>query len=239
MARCSLAVGTEVHLNVDAGRQRVDLLGVAREVGGDVASCDLAGRPPQRVLRHLPVVTTPAGHLCAQVARNPTREQEPAQHGTKRARVHVCAQPRGDRLGCGIRLLGGHAALLQRARGCVTRGVHVLEALDTAMQIHGHEAVAVLREPPDIRPDDARKAHHLVGGKRCPGSREQLALARLHRNAVGQQLDPALLEQLSHRGGGRRPEQLERLRLVRDQLEPGLVQAPLGHVRGREQGELV
>ena len=126
---------------------------------------------------------------------------------------------RGDRLGGGVGLLGGDAALLDRAGGCVTRGVHVVEALDAAVQIHWDEAVAVVGEPRDIRPDDARKAHHLVGGKRRPGSGQQLALARLHRHAVGQQLDAALLEQLSHRGGGRRPEQLERLRLVRDQLE--------------------
>ena len=92
----------------------LELVVPKREVWGQSLAGDLAGRPPQRVIRDAPLLAPAATHLGAHVARRRAGQKQPTQDRTERLRVQVGTGARGDCLGCRIGLLGGHAALLDR-----------------------------------------------------------------------------------------------------------------------------
>ena len=93
--------------------------------------------------------------------------------------------------------------------------------------------------PASCGPDQARQAHHSLGGQRLVRDERQLAVLEARRVARDVQLDPAFVEKLAHRLGGGGAEQLERRLLGGHERQPHLPQATLGHMRSGHQGELV
>ena len=114
----------------------------------------------------------------------------------------------GDRLGGRVRLLGRHAALFDRGGGRVAGRVHVHLAVDEPVQVGGYEALGIMLQAGKKRPAQARKAHDPVGSDVGPWHEHELAVARLGRVPAAVECDAARVEELTHRGGGGRPEDL-------------------------------
>ena len=187
----------------------------------------------------VPVLAAAAADLRAHVARRRPGEQQPAQHRPELLRVELGAGAGGDRLGGGVRLLGGDAALLERAGRRVARRVDVVLAAHEAAEVDRDEPVLVVREAGDLRPGQARQAHHALGGQTARRGQAQLAVAELAGVAARVERHAALLQQLAQRRRGRRAEELERRGLGGHQRQLDLAQAAFGHPRRRHQRQLV
>ena len=125
------------------------------EVRAEIAGGDLRRRPPQRLARGdrrrrrcaRPSRSRPRADLGAQVQRGAADEQHAADDAAERLRVDRRAGRGGDRLGDGVGLLGGQAALLERERGDVARGVDVVDAGDPAVAVDRDEPVPSAGRP--------------------------------------------------------------------------------------------
>ena len=106
------------------------------------------------------------GELRAQVQRRSAGEQEPAQHGTERLGGGAQAEIRGHGFGRRIGLLGREAALLDRERGRVARGVDAARAGHAAVGVDRDEAVVVAGQALDPRALERGQGDRRVRGAR-------------------------------------------------------------------------
>ena len=129
---------------IDSDRALVvghDISGLARlaaEVGSEIAAGELVGWPPQRIVR---CGRRPrAADVGSQVAHGPAGQKRAAKDGPERLGVDLgtCG---GDRLGDGVGLLGGEAALFDWEGRRIARREHVIEAGNPPVRVGVDEAI--------------------------------------------------------------------------------------------------
>ena len=239
--------------------KRVAGLAAGREEPRQVAAADLAGGPPElgaRDAHGCPAQRAGERAVVVEVAAQEQRrlagEDDAAQHAAAGAGREVGAGLGRDRLGRGVGLLGGEAALLDRPGRRVAGGEDVARAGDAAVLVDSDEALGIRRQAGDPRALQARERDHGVGGDQAPvAGRERAADDRLgHRLAL--EADARAIQQAGERIGGHGPEEVQRPRLGRDDRELGAVrqlvrgeqrqlverQRPAGAGRQREQHAL-
>src|SRR5437667_9921759 len=115
-------LGRVVRRQVDLDLERSGLVGggldlesaVAGEEGGEVASDDLAGRPPEWFAGDGAGVAVASVRAAAQIARRAAGEEKPAEYRLESMRLNGGSGLRGDHFGDGVGLLGGDSALVDR-----------------------------------------------------------------------------------------------------------------------------
>ena len=190
--------------------------------------------------------------VAAQVQRRLAGEDDAAQHAAAGSGREVGAGLGGDRLGGGVRLLGGEAALLDRPGRGVAGGEDVARAGDAAVLVDFDEAVGVCRQAGDPRALRERERDHRVGHDQAAvAGRQRVADDRVG-DGFALEADAGAIQQARERVGGHRPEDVQRPRLGRDDRELGSVrelmrgeqrqfverQRPAGAGRQREQHPL-
>src|SRR4051794_13016652 len=138
-----------------ARRRRARPRVAGREPRGEPPRGDLGRRPPQALVGDEALALAP-GRLRPQVARAVLGAQDRAQRRPVRARRAVRAGARGDPLGDGIGLLGGDAALLERARGPVADRVDVVVPAGAQVVVDEQEAGPVVGQARDARAGEQR-----------------------------------------------------------------------------------
>ena len=160
----------QIGLDRDAlGRRQ--LLLVESEVRGEPAPGDLAGRPPERLLRRARGVTRGPAHIRAQVVGRRSSQKQPSQNRAEGARLDVGARSCRDCLRGGVGLLGRDAALLDRAGGCISGGVDVRLPLDRAVRVRPDEPLAVARQSWKGRAPQAGRLITRSAGRDSSGTR--------------------------------------------------------------------
>ena len=161
-----------------------------------------------------------ASRPAVEVARLAAGPEHAAQIGSKGAgstpAPTSAAIASADRVG----LLGRDPSLLDRERGDVADREDPLEADRPAVLVDADEAVGVVGNPGDPPALEARQADHRVGLDLLARRDPQPALLELDRVGAGDDLDPALLQQLAHLLGGATAEELEWRVLGGDDREP-------------------
>ena len=114
-----------------------------RQVGREPLAGDLAGRPPECVVRDAPVLAAAAAHVGTHVARRGAGQKQAAQHGSEWLRFNLGTHARRDCLGGSIGLLTGDAALLDGRVGGISGGVDVMFALHQPVKVDWDEAVGI------------------------------------------------------------------------------------------------
>ena len=159
-------------------RKRVAGLAAGREEPRQVAAADLAGRPPELGAGDAHgCAAQGAGEravvveVAAQEQRRLAGEDDAAQHAAAGTGREVGAGLGRDRLGRGVGLLGGEAALFDRSGRRVAGGEDVARAGDTAVLVDSDESVGVRRQAGDPRALQARERDHGVGGDQAPVAR--------------------------------------------------------------------
>ena len=160
----STGMGVSAHLG--------DVADLAAEVGGQVAPGDLVWRPPQRRARDGRVVAGLAADVGAQIACRSAGQQDAAEDGPKRLRIDLGAQRGCNRLGDGIGLLGGQAALLDREGGGVTRGEDVVTSGDPSVRVGVDEPVASSGDAAQSWADEAGLGDDVVDGQASIAGRD-------------------------------------------------------------------
>jgi hypothetical protein len=166
-------------------------------------------------------------------------EQQPAQHRAEGLGLDGGAEARGDGGGGRVGLLRGDAALLDRERRAVARRPHARRARDRAVLVGGDEPVAVVRQAADPRSTQPRQGDDPFGGLRAPVGEHEALGPEPQRHGLRAQRDAALRHQGADARGDRRPEDVERLALGRDEHQPRVVDARLAQVLGRHERQLV
>src|SRR3954447_4299360 len=139
-----------------APRRRAGLRVAGRQPRGEPPRGYLGRRPPQALVGDEAFPLAP-GRLGPQVARAVLGVQDRAQRRPVRARRAVRAGARGDPLGDGIGLLGGDAALLERARGPVADRVDVVVPAGAQVVVDEQEAGPVVGQARDARAGGRRR----------------------------------------------------------------------------------
>ena len=147
---------------IDSDRALVvghDIGGLARlaaEVGSEIAAGELVGRPPQRIVRDCGVVARAAADVGSQVAHGPAGQKRAAKDGPERLGVDLGTCGGGDRLGDGVGLLGGEAALFDWEGRRIARREHVIEAGNPPVRVGVDEAIVFRGDATQRRTDQAR-----------------------------------------------------------------------------------
>ena len=233
-------VHIELYLHSNArvrGRRRRTFgAGESGEKRSEVAADDLRWRPPEWLWARLRGF---GGDVAAEIARLRAGQQQPAQNGPEWTRCHVDAGRSSDRLGGGVGLLSGDAALLDGKGRNVAGGVDVGHAGDPSVQVNGDESLERLRDAADPRALQARKRDDAIGHDDAVGDEEELALTSLRRIRACMDSDPALVEQLPDGAARLPPEQVQRLVLGRDERDLHTGDTPLVQPGRRHQRQLV
>jgi hypothetical protein len=133
-----------------------------KQVRGEIASCDLARRPPERLRGNLAGARS-ARESVLQEAVAAAGHQLPAEYGPEAGGLYLRTGSRGDRLGDRVSLLAGEAALLDRKGGGIPYRVHVGRAWHTAVGVDGNEASDIGRDSGCSGSVESRQADDAVG----------------------------------------------------------------------------
>ena len=236
-ARCP-AVG-EPDLEGRAVRVRHGALLVALgEIRRKPAPGDLARRPPQRVPGELALAAA-AGRIAAQPPGAGAGEQHAAQDRMERLRLDGGAGAGGDRLGGGVRLLGGDPALLDREVGDVAGRPDVARPAYAPALVDRQEPLRIGRQALDRAAGQPRQGDDPVDLDALAGrSQLERSLPRGLGVGAGVQPDPDLREAGDERLGRLDPEDPQRRVLRSDQVQLR-VEAGLVRALGGQQRELV
>ena len=206
----------DVHLESTCGRRSLGGSLDARErakEGREVAPDDLGRRPPQRVCRDEGGLPEASRDFPAQVARQPSGQQDAAENGPEGGGLEVGTRGDRDRARGHIGLLRGDPALLDGEARRVAGRVHISQSDDEPVRIDRDEAFDGLRDAADAPSAQARKRDRRVHRDCFVCGERQGAVDERVGVGAGVNLDAGLGEQRLDRLRRRRPEQHERLAL--------------------------
>ena len=149
------------------------------------------------------------------------------------------AEPRADRVGDGVGLLGGEAAVLDREGGRVAGRVDVAGADHAQVLVDGQVPLVVVREPGDARADQLGQRDGEVGVDQRAALEPDGAVEGAHGGGAGDQIDAGAVELGAHRLARGRAERLERRVLGRGDDDVGLGDAAVAQRGGAQQRQLV
>jgi hypothetical protein len=173
-----------------------------------------------------------------QLQRRAAGQQAAAQDRAERRRVVVHSAGSRDRLGDGVGLLRGKAALAQREGRHLAGGVDGGLTRDSSVQVDGDETGAIARQPRDGSRDDVGERDDVVGGDDLAAFEPQPTRDELARLRTHDQFDAERVERRRDGIAGGGTEKAESLFLGSHDPDGG-GGAVLSQLVRRQQRELV
>ena len=193
-------------LDREPGGLMLELVVALGQVRREPAARDLARRPPECSRGRKPAGWSSPPLTSARMNRGcPPVSSSPRSTGRNGRGLDRGPQSCRDRLGDRVRLLGRHAALLDRAGGRVACGVDVGPTVDQPVEVGGNEAVRIVRQAREERSaQPAANSPHARPRCSAPARRSARPSRASDGRAAAEELDPALVQQRLHGRGGRR-----------------------------------